>query len=79
MVTHNLCIDLGDQQVDMHEMISVQDRIDGVENELGYGGGDFEEDIQLPEGETEEVLREEGFNRRQTVLDKLFPLVNYEV
>ena len=59
MVTHNLCIDLGDQPMDMDyiDTISEENRLEDVP---GYGGIEVNEDVPLPEGETEEELRQEG-------------------
>ena len=76
MVTHNLCIDLGDQPMDMNDVDNMSEE-SGLENELGYSGIEVDEFAQLPEGETADVLREQGRNKREAVLNELFPLAGY--
>lgn len=76
MVTHNLCIDFGDQPADIND---TNDGIgdDGLGNRLGCSGTEMDEFAELPEGETEDMLREQGRAKRNAVLDELFPLTDY--
>lgn len=77
MVTHNLCIDFGDQPIDMNDANDIPEEEDGIGGGLGYGGIEMDDFVELPEGETEEVLREQGRARREAVLNELFPLTDY--
>lgn len=49
----------------------------GLESGVGYGRMEADEFVQLPEGEMVEVLREQGRNKREMVLNELFPLADY--
>jgi hypothetical protein len=77
MVTHNLCIDLGDHPMDADDVSGMLEERNGLENGLGYGGIEADAHVQLPEGETGEELREQGRNKREAVLNELFPLTDY--
>ena len=77
MVVHNLCIDLGDHPMEMGDVGDNAEEEDRWEDQLGYGGSDLDEAVQLPEGETEDALREEGWNKREEILNKLFPLADF--
>lgn len=80
MVIHNLCIDFGDQPMDGGDDTQgnvTQEEDITQEDILGYGGVEMDEAVQLPEGETAELLREEGQAKRNAVLDDLFPVGNY--
>lgn len=77
MVTHNLCIDFQDQPMDMDDVDSMPEEGNLLDGELGYGGIEVDEFVQLPEGETQETLREQGRNKREVVLNELFPLADY--
>ena len=59
---------------DIGGMLEEQNRL---ENRLGYGGIEADEHAQLPEGETGEELREQGRNKREAILNELFPLIDY--
>ena len=78
MVTHNLCIDLGDHPMEVSGAESAPEER-GLGIQLGYGGIEVDEDelTQLPEGETGEELREQGRNKREAILNELFPLANH--
>ena len=75
MVTHNLCIDFGDHPMDTSGTNSTPEG--GLESGLGYGGAELDELAQLPEGETGEELREQGRNKREAILNELFPLADF--
>ena len=77
MVTHNLCIDFGDHPADTSDISGTPEEEGGLENRLGYGGIEEDEFVRLPEGENEEELREQGRNKREAVLNELFPPVDY--
>jgi hypothetical protein len=77
MVTHNLCIDLGDHPMDVDDTGGMLEEQNRLENRLGYGGIEVDGHVQLPEGETGEELREQGRNKREAVLNELFPLADY--
>ena len=48
-----------------------------LENGLGYGGIEAGELVQLPEGEIEEELWEQGWDMWESILNELFPLIDY--
>lgn len=77
MVVHNLCIDLEDHPMEMDDVGHIEEEEGGWEDQLGYGGSGLDEAVQLPEGETEDALREEGWNKREEILNKLFPLADF--
>ena len=78
MVLHNLCIDFADHPMDLCEVDSMQEGEDqNREDRLGYSGIEVNGSVQLPEGETEEALREQGRAKRETILNELFPSTEY--
>ena len=77
MITHNLCIDFGDHPMDMNDFDGAPEEENGLGNGLGHGGIEVDEIVQLPDGEAEDELREQGRNKRETVLNELFPLADY--
>jgi hypothetical protein len=77
MVLHNICIDWGDQpeQIWGYDPIDHwgdEDERDPVDDDVGCE--DIDGDPQVPAHETEQWLREIGRQKRQIVLDELFPL-----
>jgi len=77
MVIHNLCIDLKDRPMEMGDVVDIVEEEHRLEDQLGYGGNELDEAAQLPEGETENTLREEGWNKREAILNELFPLADF--
>lgn len=75
MITHNLCIDFEDHPMDVQGVNNVSE--EGLEDVLGHGEIEIDKDIPFPEGETEEALREQGRNKQEIVLNRLFPLADY--
>ena len=77
MVIHNLCIDLKDHPMEMDNVGDIMEEEDEPEDQLGYGGSELDEAVHLPEGETGDALREEGWNKREVILNELFPLADF--
>lgn len=76
MILHNLCIDLNDHPVHLPLFAEIPapaaDELDADLSELGcpVDVGN----VELPEWETDEWLREAGRLKRLQLLDMLFPL-----
>lgn len=81
MVLHNLCIDLDDHPADFlsEKRADDDDSDDTGDDEMDvelpeYGRMPDAPQIEVPEHETEEWLREMGHAMRQNIMDELFPL-----
>jgi hypothetical protein len=76
IIIHNICLDLGDHPENILDYIPADASAEEPQTQGAlamHGGNVGDEEVNVPEGETDATLKKAGYALREQLLDELFP------